>query len=568
MGVHIRVWGLTCILLLLLCGIGWGQNPFEKVSSFGIRGYIQSSLNTNSISGIERRQDPYDFRFNGSLLINTLGWTTSLQLNLADGRTIRRLNLPDVSIPSYNLIGVSPQYKWAKFHLGFRSMTFSQYALAGHSFSGVGMELAPGKIRVSAMYGRLRRASNEMLDLRQSLDPQFKRMGWGIKIGYEDGKDKIHAYLFRAEDQLNMNDENNYQTVSPQDNAIIGLLLSKKIGPAFLEVDYAYSALSRDTRVDEIDNYSYSMFQSGFGAFTPNSSTEFRSAFNAKASFETSVGRIHAGIERVDPGYQSLGALFFNNDYENITLGGQLRLQQNIMVSVNTGFQRNNLEGNETNSMDRWVGSINANYNPSDVTSLNFSFSNFRTTNTLYAVSIPFIQVDSIQLSLVNRQFSAGLNTYFNSERNASLTGFLSYFRSFSIQNDVVNPDQKLSNLNAFVAYHRNWDNPDWKFTTSLTLNRNASSLTNVLTFGPTINVFKSVLNDKLHLSSGLSYISIYMDGQQNRSMVNPGISISYEPFLRQELSINSRLVHQSALQHQVQGFSEWHTRFLWKARF
>ncbi|NNF36946.1 MAG: hypothetical protein HKN68_22780, partial [Saprospiraceae bacterium] len=365
MGVHIRVWGFTIILILFQYGIGLGQGLLEKESSIGIKGYIQSSFTSNSISGIERRQDPFDFRLNGSLLINTFEWTTSLQLNLADGRTIRRLNLPDVSIPSYNLIGISPQYKWAKFHLGFRSMSFSQYALAGHSFSGVGMELSPGKIKVSAMYGRLRRANAEILDLRQSLDPQFKRMGWGLKVGYISGQDEIHAYLFQAEDEWPSDQEEIYNTISPQENAIIGVMLNKKVGPARIEIDYAYSAFTRDARASVVENYNYSAFQSGLGVLNSNSSTEFRNAINVKASFETKVGRIHAGIERVDPGYQSLGALFFNNDYENITLGGHLRLRQNMMLSVNTGFQRNNLEGKETNSMDRWLGSINANYNPS-----------------------------------------------------------------------------------------------------------------------------------------------------------------------------------------------------------
>ncbi|NNF33580.1 MAG: hypothetical protein HKN68_05705 [Saprospiraceae bacterium] len=239
-----------------------------------------------------------------------------------------------------------------------------------------------------------------------------------------------------------------------------------------------------------------------------------------------------------------------------------------MMLSVNTGFQRNNLEGKETNSMDRWLGSINANYNPSDVTSLNFSFSNFRTTNTLYAVSIPFIQVDSIQLSLVNRQFSAGMNTYFNSERNTSLTGFLSYFRSYSIENDVVNTSQKLNNLNAFISYSRSWDEPDWKASAGLNLNRNSSSVSNVLTLGPSITLSKSLINDELKLSARISYISIYMDGQHNRNIINPGLSLSYELFPGQELLMNSRVVYQNALMSSSQSFSEWHTRVMWRSRF
>jgi len=48
----------------------------------------------------------------------------------------------------FNQFGVSPYYKWAKLHLGYRSHNWSTYALAGHSITGVGLELTPGKFQV------------------------------------------------------------------------------------------------------------------------------------------------------------------------------------------------------------------------------------------------------------------------------------------------------------------------------------------------------------------------------------------------------------------------------------
>ncbi len=563
MSVLIR--GFVFILLNLIVAVGWGQETAENKNPFNIRGVLNSDFTTNSISGIDRRQDPFNFRLNGSLLINTYEWSTSLQVNISDNRTIRRLNLPDIKLPSYQLIGLSPSYKWARFHLGFRSMTFSKYALSGHSFSGAGVELSPGKIKVSAMYGRLRRASAELLDVRQSIDPQYERKGWGFKAGYENGSEHVYGYIFQAKDEQG---SENLSFIAPHNNSVIGLQMRKFVGPAQIELDYAYSGFTRDSRAEDIRSYSYGIAQKGFGLFSPNSSTEYRNALTVKASFSVGIGNLFAAFERVDPGYQTMGALFFNNDYENITLGSQLRLSNSSILSFNGGFQRNNLESSETNSMNRLVASAQLNLRPTDRSSINLSYSNFRTTNTLYAVTIPIIQVDSIQLSLVNQQVSFGFQSFLDSNNSTSINGFFSYFRSQAIENDMVNPDQKLNNLNAYVYYNRQLGVDSWVLNGGLQLNRNSSSFNNILTIGPSITGTKKLLEDKMKLSVRLSYISIYMDGQYERSILNPRFRINYSVMADQELVIDSRLIHQNTRFASSPDFSELYTRISWRARF
>ena len=335
-----------------------------------------------------------------------------------------------------------------------------------------------------------------------------------------------------------------------------------------MEVDYAYSAFTRDSRAEQVELHNYGFLHKSFGFFSHNSSTEYRSALTAKATFRTSIGNIFASLERVDPGYRTMGALFFNNDFENYTLGGQIKLSSSTMLSLNGGFQRNNLENKESNSLNRLVVSAQMSIRPSDQSTLNFSYSNFRTTNTLYAVTVPFIQVDSIQLSLVNQQASVNFQSFINRDKTTSINGYIAYFRSNSIENDVVNTNQKLNNLTAFINYNRRIIEKDLVINGGIQLNRNTSSVLNILTIGPTLMVSKELMNKKLKASARVSYISIYFNSQYERNILNPGLRVAYTLTKGQELVLDCRMVHQQTQLNSHPDFTELYTRLMWKARF
>ena len=49
----------------------------------------------------------------------------------------------------FTQFGISPSYKWAKLHLGYRSIQFSPFVFDGQNFLGAGVELNPGSILLS-----------------------------------------------------------------------------------------------------------------------------------------------------------------------------------------------------------------------------------------------------------------------------------------------------------------------------------------------------------------------------------------------------------------------------------
>lgn len=550
----------------------YGQidNPLlrDKVP-FAIHGYINSQVATNSISGIDPRQDPFNYRLSGSMIVNTYGWKTSININYADKRKVYGLNLPDVRIPSYTLLGLSPSYKWATFHLGFRSMHFSQYTLANHSFYGGGVELKPGRFRLSSFYGRLRRATSESIGLRQSLDPAYNRMGWGLKIGYENGEDQLSLSVFGAQDEFSdLIDVRNNPEIKPQENTAIGITGSKKIGPFMrLEIDYAFSALTRDVLSPETERSSYNNLQRVFGLFDPNSSSEFRKALKTKITFSPGFGEINLTHERVDPGYRSLGSLFFNNDFENITGGGQFRTMENhLMLSVNGGFQRNNLSGQESNGLTRFVGSVHASYNYSDRGIISISYSNFRTTNTLYVATIPIIQIDSITLSLVNQQASFSFNRVSGNTHPLTLSAMITYSQSRSIENDVVQDNQTNDNLMAHFSLNKKIKD-SWSLSGSVLLNRNNNPLTNLLTIAPVIGVQKSFKERKISLRSNISLVNAYFNGRYQRRILQPRLGLDYKINNKNTLSFSSSMTAQFYMNDVSKNFTELTSRMSWKVR-
>ena len=68
-------------------------------------------------------------------------------------------------------------------------------------------------------------------------------------------------------------------------------------------------------------------------------------ALNVSFDYPAGNGTIGAGYERIDPNYKTLGAYFFNNDLENITVNASQTIFDNkLNLSVNAGLQQDNLD--------------------------------------------------------------------------------------------------------------------------------------------------------------------------------------------------------------------------------
>ncbi|GJM34788.1 MAG: hypothetical protein DHS20C18_37890 [Saprospiraceae bacterium] len=527
---------------------------------FKITGAIQSSLQFYTMNGLsENRVNPFSWRLHAHLQMDFLGIKIPIS-----GLFSTRSTAFNYQLPAYSFAGMSPSYRWATLHLGDRSLSLSPYSLTGHSFRGVGIDLRPGNFRFTAMYGRLKRARAEDLQKLQNIESPYRRMGWGFKTGFDNGRDRLSVILFTAKDE----DDSigiplDSLLVKPAENVVLGFNGKKQFGKSlFLEVDFAHSIFTRDlnshARPDDL-----TFFKRVGGLIQPLTSTRFNNAMKTSLGFQTNFGSIQLEHERIDPGYRSLGTLFFNNDIENFTGGVTASIfKKKVNLMGKLGVQRNNLSGNEINTSVRLVGNVNANVIVNSKVSFNLAYSNFSNTNRLRSFSNPFQLVDSIVLVLVNENISLA-GTYNLSEKQTSLLSLmLAHQKANSIENEEVNPERQNNFWLAQLAHQYQPAGSKFNLTTAFQANYSVLPQLKTVSLAPSIGISTSFANDQLQPSTTLSYSAIATQGRWINNIFTWQNRITYQPHKQHRFSLITAYIHRSAKdQSSGIGFSEWRGR-------
>ncbi len=506
---------------------------------FKMNGGISSAFNFNHISGIPRRFDPFSWRLNANLNFDIMGVSAPFSAVFSNGSSVYNL-------PKYSFYGLSPSYKYITLHLGDRSMNFSPYTLSGHNFYGAGLELKPGNFRFSFMYGQLKRARAEDANSIQNFEPSYERKGWGFKTGYDNGKSKLSVILFNAaDDPLSIPIPLTSTTIQPQANVVLGLEGKHQFGKVVsLAVDVARSALTRNQHSFDISPDHYNTFQKLGGLFEPNASSGFYHAIKTSLGFNTDLGQFNLNHERIDPGYKTLGSLYFNNDLENITASTTTSLfKKKLTLSANAGLQRNNLSGDRSNSSNRFIGAVNAGYTPTDRLNFNLAISNFSTTNRMRAVTVPVVQIDSIILVQTNQSGNLSVSYLAGKEKKSVLTGMFSYQQSNSIENDIINKDQTTTYYMGILAFNRSI--PELKLNLSASLMANYGLIPNInlLTVAPSFNISKSMLEDKLNLTTSTSFSSVWTNGNNSNRIFTIQANAGYRLLKKHQVSLQMNWV-------------------------
>ncbi len=476
-------------------------------------------------SGASRR-DPFSYFLSGSLNVSVYGLSVPLSVNYSNQQTT--FHQP------FNQYGLSPTYKWATAHLGWRSMNFSSYTLAGHTFLGAGLELNPGRWRVGGMYGRLNRAVEHDTTEQSGSILTYQRYGYGAKLGYGSATDYIDLIVFKGQDDpTSIAAPPEELNVLPGENLVFGVNVAKRL---FKRVsftgEWASSAYTRDVRAGKASPVAGSIYQKLGGLFTPRLSSTYHQAYKGILHYAGSHYGLQLGYERVDPGYQTMGAYFFNNDVENITVGGNTQLlNSKVTVALQTGVQRNNLDGNEINQQRRLVNSLNLGYSPTAAWNFSGSYSNF-TTNSRRAPRLNEIvnTTDTLTLDFVQVTDNANFSTSYNGKQGEN-----SYAISLNTSYQVANErqgqqvtDRQSRFYNGNLAYSYRIAAADVGFTASLNANRNADPEVSSTALGPAVSVNKSFYEKKLRATWSSSYNRYLSAGTATGDVVNMRINTSY----------------------------------------
>lgn len=556
--------------IILIITIPATSSYAQDVESIKLKNGIKlnGSLGLNTIyyraNGLPNRRDPFNWFFTGNLNINFFGYNTPFSFSYSNVN--RNFSQP------FNQFSFSPRYKWIKTHIGYNSMNFSQYSLAGHVFLGGGVELTPKNWHFSAMYGRLRKPVAYDFDdsLAAPLETSYKRMGMGAKAGYDNGRDRLHLIFFHANDDKNsIPFDPPPEIITPKDNVVIGGQGRKSIGKRFfVEAEYTLSFLNNDTRsvlLDTADLLDESFAKRQFDAY------------NAAVGYQGNWYSIQLKYEQVAPEYETLGAYFFNNDFRNITIIPTVSLLSNkLNISMNTGIQENNLDETRGATTERFVGSWNVSYAPNTQWNFNGSYSNFSTFTNMRPPNDPFFtdDMDTLNFYQVNNTYSSTASYNFGSEEIKNAIILTASFQSAN-EESAYQENNNVSNFfTGNISYSRSIIASNTTFAGSFNYYASEGNAFSSIFYGPNASLSKIFLDKKLRSSLSSSYNYSVNNGEQGNAVLNNALNLTYTPGsnsdsnkFRQNISLSVMHLNRSASEEQT-GYSELTTTLNYNLSF
>lgn len=548
----------SCLLLLLSIGLG-AQDVEKKYDEIKTRineqpikcnGILTADGSAYHSYGINGRSIPYLGRLSALINLDIYGINIGGSANLSTGGAAF-----NTVLPAYSFIGISPSYKWATLHLGTRTLSLGKYTFNNHSFNGVGVELKPGNWRFSSFYGNLRRARPEDFLGIQRLEPVFQRTGFGLKGGYDNGKDAFLLSLFKAWDNPNSipSPDSSFQ-IFPSENVILSLETIKAISSNInIKAEYARSGFTENRT---IGNPTTTTFVRNYaGLLETNESSRWNQAFDIGMHLTIKKAALNIQYERIDPGFRTLGAIFFLNDLENIHMGFKMRFWKNkLQISGKAGIQRNNLDGTQVNKYNRFVGSGMMNLQLTERLSVFGSASSFN--NVVFRSSVQDVNspLTVTELVLNNEDYNLGASYLVQRSQNhqGNLQVNFNYSKGLSIENDIIQSDANTQASNLMLYYSLQFVPSKWGMTLmggrqAIEFGRSRNQNL-ILGIGLSKILFRDLIS--VGLNTHLSFNNQWQEDilSANGQLFNMGLTVSYKINESMQLMFNSMFLSNNTI--------------------
>lgn len=503
-------------------------NIWESVSGADpakVAGGVGVNLRTYTEFGAtENRQPPLSYTVTANLnitLFERINMPFSAVFTAQNSSTSNPFDLAAMKQALANRfvrVGASPSYKWAKLHVGHRSMNFSPLTYANQTFYGIGGEFNPGKYRIAFLKGALPTTTPQDLSLFNVNQQVFNRKANVIKLGYGTDKRFVDFIYMKGRDRnfdLTVNADS--VLVVPEENSVVALngqinLLKNLI--ARLEI--SQSAYSTNALAEGNDDTR--LLHPGF-VFTPNTSTTYTTAVNGGWQFQAGVMSLGMDYQRFAPGYRTMGVYYFNDDIENVTSTLGLNFSKiQLATNFTFGFQTNNLDDTQETTVKRTIGAANVTWSLQNLQT-NFSYNNF--SNSLEYVLNPTL--DSLNAVIVTENTAATASYTLKTEGDAKHSFTLA--ATSQIVNSPAptagtgnNTGSRMRTLNLNYTLSPA-EKTGMKWTVRANYNENAISgvLTDRLGFG--LGITKPFLENKINLRFDNNYFIANSGGGQQRAL-------------------------------------------------
>lgn len=491
------------------------KKPFSISGSASVSGVYNQASDSPT-------DEPFLYFFNGNITLGFYDWTMPINY-----RYTNQGDALDYQIPfKFNRLSLHPKYKWILAHIGDVSMSFSPYTFNGLQFTGGGLELTPEKypLRASFMGGQLAKATE--YDGRPQTIPTYERWGYGTKLSYKKEDLEIGGILFFANDKAN--------------SLSIPIPDEKKIYPLSNQVYSGFAKYKPLHFVEVFGEYALSLLGN-----TQSQKQDF-TAYNAGINFIFTKASVGVRYEKVDPDYKTLGAYYFVNDMENITLNSSLNLfKGNVSIATSIGRQHDNLNQQKPKQSNQWVGSANVNAKVTPKLSLSGSYSNFTMfTNKLIN---PFDRInnpqlyehpqDSINYRQVSQNTNANITYAINEKQNITLS--YSFNDVVNKQNDIVRRGGISRFHNAGAAYMVQFLESKLSLSPSFNYSYSIVAREKTEVMGPSLTVGKAFFEDKLNTTL-LGNYSISQSTTSKGSTANAQLNVNFLPWKNHQFTLSA----------------------------
>jgi hypothetical protein len=522
------------LILLALCVIYTvnAQNSTEnkKKETFKINGSLSVGGFAYQSNGPGLRPQPYGYSMSASLNFSLYGVSIPFYALLNEqGSAFQH---------PFNRFGISPQYKWAKLHLGWHSMAFSEFTLYNTVLLGAGLELRPKKFRFAAIGGELK-APTAVANINFD-QPQFKRRAMGAKIGTGTDKNYIDFMFFKAKDDttslLSLPDSVRNK-LNAHDNLVIGIQSKSTWWKEKIiwDVDVAGTAFTRDLRMDPLQLDQDSGYQWVQKVFTPNLSSNLTYAGQSSLKYRGKTWGLGVNYRRVMPDYQSLGSAYLLNDIEAITLNPEFSLMKGALgISGSYGIQRNNLDGKRLSTNQRDISSLNINYNPSPYYGVYASYSNYTFQQQ---VVIDTLYSDSLVINQLTHNFMFVPRWTHLSENWVNNLILTANFQVLNENSDVSSKAQNSQMILSNFTYNAVQKKSGMAINSGLSFFNFRTSLLSIQRYGLNVGFGMKVFKKKLSLNSSLAY-NYQMDDYSNSSIFTLNGRLSYKLMKKTSLAL------------------------------
>ena len=513
---------------------------FGKGKALKLNGNFSANSSWNMGDGAMGR-DPWAYYLNGSLNLNILG-LIDMPFSFSLTNSGSSYKLPS----SPNRLSISPSYKWATAHIGDVSMVFSPYTLNGHIFTGAGIELTPGDWEFSAMYGRLLKTV-EYDTLQPSILPTYRRMAYGVKAGKKAEKYEISVNMLNAWDNVSsLSIRPDSLGIMPMKNLSGSLaFMFKPVSYISITGEYGLSLLTQDKRA--------------------SNTTSRYNAFKAQVNLVGENNHIGIGYERIDPGYKTLGAYYFVNDLENITINAsQTFWQKKMALNISIGYEHDDLAKNKANASSRIVSSINLTTQFSERVNSNISYSNFQSyTNVrsnfeLINQENPLDLLDTlnfVQLSQ-NANLNLSIITMKSERRQDNLNLNFSYQDAASKQGGIYQLGSVSEMINGAAVYSLNFLQSGLILNGALNMNNSRIQNANAFTWGPTAECGFKLFKKKVNMRTSVSYNTGLLKGVKQNEVFLYRLNSAYTFLKKQNITGAYSFQRRSAINRPPVNFS------------